>query len=72
MINVPVGVAQFCDVPPGRDAPAPVQLETAALSCCSLGCDLDVRTVAPAQVRYSDDLVWPPTALRSVAFSGPR
>jgi hypothetical protein len=23
MINVPVGVAQFCDVPPGRDAPAP-------------------------------------------------
>jgi hypothetical protein len=54
MINTPAGVAQFCDVPPGRDAPAPELSGRAALSCSFLGRDLDVCAVGPAQVRSSD------------------
>ena len=54
MINTPMKVAQFCEVPPGRDAPAPGGATgTAASSCCFLSRDLDTRPVDLAQVRFS-------------------
>jgi hypothetical protein len=56
MIKTPVGVAQFCDVPPGRDAPAPSVDGDGALSCCFLGPGLGLRAAGPAQVGASGRL----------------
>lgn len=69
MINMPGGVAQFCDVPPGRDAPAPELAGRAALSCSFLDRDLDVYAVGPAQVRSSDGLAG--VAVAGVSMGGP-
>jgi hypothetical protein len=50
MIKIPVGVAQFCDVPPGRDEPAPGRHDRGGpdqpLSCL----DLRVRRQSVLQV----------------------